>query len=460
MGASKSQQSVLLCGRVVYDSNDTQSEGVSNELVQKLSAGHSVWVEGDRALSGGARIQVRLNGLRSYGLFPGQVVLAKGINASGLSFVAEEIFADASLPHASLPRARVEALNASLGFRPLGLMVAAGPFTTTDDLSFAPLFALLAEAVRVRPDVLLLLGPFVDAEHREIADNFSTVTASYESLFVRLLGDIMAHLRGMSIKVLVVPSTRDMAALPIFPQPPFDIQRAGASSELLRDVASGRLCLLPNPAMFRLNDVVIGCSSVDIISHLGANNEISKAPPAVPGVEPQGRLQRLASHLLASHSFYPLFPAPDGVHLDYSHVANLKMHTTPDLLILPSKTRYFAAPVAIGASGVATSAPAAAAAPASSSADGAAAAPSQPTTIVVNPEYLTKGPSGGTYALISIHPLKVSTTQHMAQRCQLVCSIALPRVNCSFNCVSRCSCALICACRTMRWSRRRTRTTV
>jgi DNA polymerase alpha subunit B len=424
VGASKSQSSVLLSGRVVYDPNDALSEGTSNELVQRLSATHSVWLEGDKSLSGGARIQMRLNGLPTYALFPGQVVLAKGINASGMSFVAEEVFTDASLPHASLARDHVERLNASLGFRPLGLMVAAGPFTTSDDLSFAPLFTLLSEVVRLRPDVLLLQGPFLDVEHPLLADNYSTVSDAFSTLFARMLNDVMACLRGMRIKVLVQPSPRDVAALAIFPQPAFDLRSmtGAVSSEVLREHADGRLVLLPNPAQFRLNDVTVGASTVDVLSHLGAQNEVHKAPPAPKlGAKaadlPQGRLQRLASHLISSHSFYPLFPAPEGVCLDYSQASTLRMNSTPDILILPSKMRHFASPVRVENARAAAVAAAAASAAASSMSDDAtngsstAAQSSSSTTaplptVVVNPEYLTKGPSGGTYALVSIHPLK------------------------------------------------------
>ena len=47
--------------------------------------------------------------------------------------------------------------------------VAAGPFTCAEDCAFAPLEALLAWAAAAQPDVLLLLGPFVDAEHPAVA---------------------------------------------------------------------------------------------------------------------------------------------------------------------------------------------------------------------------------------------------------------------------------------------------
>lgn len=45
------------------------------------------------------------------------------------------------------------------------MVVAAGPFTASEDLAFEPLRALLGCCREAPPDVLLLVGPFVDAEH-------------------------------------------------------------------------------------------------------------------------------------------------------------------------------------------------------------------------------------------------------------------------------------------------------
>lgn len=386
IGASKSQQSVILAGRVVYDANDTSGE-TSSEVVQKLLATNSVFIEGDKQRDNGARIQVRLNGLKSYSLFPGQAIIAKGINATGASFVAEEIVTDASLPHLGVKRSSVERFNGSLGFRPLGIMFAAGPFTTTEDLSFAPLFDLVREALRVRPDVLILQGPFIDQEHKELVANEGSVTHTYDVLFVRLIADVMAHFAHLRTKVIIMPSVRDAAAIPIFPQPPFASPQSvvgggSAAAELRKEMESGKLLFVPNPCTLRINDITIACSSMDVILHMCNSNEVHKAPPTAPGApEPPGRLQRLASHLLSSHSFYPLFPAPESVYLDYSHASSLRMPVTPDLLFLPSKMRHFAAEI------------------------------ESSRTIVVNPEFITKGPNGGTYALVSIHPLKVRQEQ-------------------------------------------------
>ncbi len=55
-------------------------------------------------------------------------------------------------------------------------MVAAGPFTLADDLDYAPLDALLSVCRRQRPDALVLLGPFVDAEQPLVASGLVDMT--------------------------------------------------------------------------------------------------------------------------------------------------------------------------------------------------------------------------------------------------------------------------------------------
>jgi len=68
----------------------------------------------------------------------------------------------------------------------VSLAVAAGPFTCADDCAYAPLDALLAWAGGARPDVLLLLGPFVDVEHPAVAGGL--LEESFEELFAAQVG--------------------------------------------------------------------------------------------------------------------------------------------------------------------------------------------------------------------------------------------------------------------------------
>lgn len=45
------------------------------------------------------------------------------------------------------------------------MVAACGPFSTTDNLLWEPLIELIASLESQPPDVLILIGPFVDAEH-------------------------------------------------------------------------------------------------------------------------------------------------------------------------------------------------------------------------------------------------------------------------------------------------------
>ena len=44
-----------------------------------------------------------------------------------------------------------------------------GPFTTADNLSYQPLEDLLRIALKSKPDVLILVGPFVDISHPQLS---------------------------------------------------------------------------------------------------------------------------------------------------------------------------------------------------------------------------------------------------------------------------------------------------
>lgn len=61
------------------------------------------------------------------------------------------------------------------------MAVAVGPFTTSEDLEFAPLAELLSSCRVSRPDLLLLMGPFVDVEHALIANGSLDIT--FEELY-------------------------------------------------------------------------------------------------------------------------------------------------------------------------------------------------------------------------------------------------------------------------------------
>ena len=63
----------------------------------------------------------------------------------------------------------------------LSMLVAAGPFTSKDDALYEPLQAVLDHCSENSPHVLLLLGPFVDAEHPFV--QAGTLQDSFDDVF-------------------------------------------------------------------------------------------------------------------------------------------------------------------------------------------------------------------------------------------------------------------------------------
>ena len=61
------------------------------------------------------------------------------------------------------------------------MLVAAGPFSFGNDLHYQPLQSLLELCDQSRPNILLLLGPFVDSEHGQIQKGL--VDQAFQDIF-------------------------------------------------------------------------------------------------------------------------------------------------------------------------------------------------------------------------------------------------------------------------------------
>lgn len=95
------------------------------------------------------------------GLFPGMICALKGRNAGGGYFTVSEVL---QMPPVDQPETLAEELlayqhNSSkyLDGQPMSVVVACGPYTVEENLSFAPLSALLEEMSNLRPDLLVLV---------------------------------------------------------------------------------------------------------------------------------------------------------------------------------------------------------------------------------------------------------------------------------------------------------------
>ncbi|GAB4840572.1 hypothetical protein Ancab_021342 [Ancistrocladus abbreviatus] len=368
-----SQRSVFAVGMIVCD-----GEGHLNEK--------SILLQSSVERSGGRRVRLDLGKLSHYSIFPGQVVGITGNNPSGHYLIASEIIDPVPFPVPAddLPSAKRQAFDEesltngrSSMLAELSLMIAAGPFTTTDNLLFEPLTELLSYATRKQPQLLVLLGPFVDSEHPEVKKG--SLHRSFQEVFhqeiLRRLQDHVEYM-GSDARVLLVPSIRDANHDFVFPQPSLEINSADLKHQIIS---------LTNPAIFDANEVKIGCCTVDILKQL-SGEEISRHPKDGSSVD---RLSRLATHIISQHSFYPLYPPTEGVPLDFSIAPEaLSIPSIPHILILPSDLSPFIKVLSLKSKG---------------EGEGEGERKQQTSCICVNPGRLAKGIGGGTFVELNYH---------------------------------------------------------
>lgn len=246
--------------------------------------------------------------IKSASIFPGQVVLAKGFIPRGDTFVVEEIYTDRKLTPP--PPLKVD--------RDVHFVVAAGPYTHSTDLFYDPMHQLLKYLLEHRPDVLLLTGPFLDAEHKLVVE----LAETFESFFEKMIAGIMEAV-GTSTTVLLVSSQKDAMTPAVYPTP----------SPMVRKTYPN-LHMLPDPSLVDLDGITLGVSSTDVIDHLLSQEFAANAGE---------RMHRAINHLFNQGTFYPICPPADENMSYDSQLAQkyAQLKQLPNVLILPSDQRHF-----------------------------------------------------------------------------------------------------------------------
>ncbi|XP_053133598.1 DNA polymerase alpha subunit B [Hemicordylus capensis] len=329
------QEPVVVLGQIGCDSNG------------KLNA-KSIILEGDQEHSSGGQVPVDVSELPEYSLFPGQVVAMEGMNSTGGRLVASKLYEGVPLPfHKSADQAEDAEMQM--------VLVACGPYTTSDSITYDPMLDLIEVIKKDKPDVCILLGPFLDAKHQQVEK--SQLTAPFEEVFKHCVKMIIEGTRSAGSRLVIVPSLRDVHHDCIYPQPPF------SSYELSKEDKQ-RVMFVSDPCTLDVNGVVFGLTSVDLLFHMGAE-EISSSSGVLD------RFSRILKHVLTQRSYYPLYPPAEEMNVDYEHFERFApLPVTPDVLITPSELRYFVKDV-LGC-------------------------------ICVNPGRLTKGQVGGTYGRLCV----------------------------------------------------------
>ncbi|KAM3824981.1 DNA polymerase alpha subunit B [Vipera latastei] len=330
------QESVTVLGQIGCDSNG------------KLNP-QSVILEGDREHSSGAFIPVDISELSDYSLFPGQVVVMEGMNSSGNKLIASKLYEGVPLPFQKPAEAAIDP-------EPRLVLIACGPYTTSDSIAYEPMVDLIEIINKDKPDVCILLGPFVDAKHKQVEEG--QLIMLYDEVFKRCLKTIIEGTRSAGSHIVFVPSLRDVHHVCIYPQPPFVYELAKEDRQ--------RVLFVSNPCTLEIDGVIFGLTSVDFLLHIGAE-EISRSSSL------QDRFSRILKHILTQRSYYPLYPPHEDMSVDYERFyPHASLPVMPDLLIAPSELKYFIKDI-LGC-------------------------------VCINPSRLTKGHVGGSYAQLWVQP--------------------------------------------------------
>ncbi|XP_011696831.1 PREDICTED: DNA polymerase alpha subunit B isoform X2 [Wasmannia auropunctata] len=283
----------------------------------KKESANTVTLEGStrrRGVSAADTIELDFRNLKQYSVFSGQIVAVEAINPVGDALYVKQIFAKSYAPPALTPMIESR----------VNVFVAAGPFNPSNSTLYEPLWDLMERAASDEPQLLILVGPFLEYTHPQIQD--SLISHTHQELFERILTKIM-DLARKNTQVVVVASNRDAHHEPIFPTPHYAV----FNRNLLQNYSN--LKLMPDPCILDVAGLKIGITSVDVIKHIG-KEEISN----VSG----DRLGRLADHVLAQTCFYPVYPPSEDLNVDTElWEKHAFFDQQPHLMILPSDMRCY-----------------------------------------------------------------------------------------------------------------------
>lgn len=127
--------------------------------------------------------QLNLNKMQSFGIFPGQTVLVRGLNPKGDTLYAQEIHAETDLVMSSFTKELKQ---------PISMVIAAGPFDEPNDLTHEPLKVILAYCKLNSPDVLIVTGPFLDDKNEIL--NGGLCDESFDIYFEKHIASLMAEI--------------------------------------------------------------------------------------------------------------------------------------------------------------------------------------------------------------------------------------------------------------------------
>mmetsp|Transcript_81001 Transcript_81001/g.234865 ORF Transcript_81001/g.234865 Transcript_81001/m.234865 type:complete len:635 (+) Transcript_81001:82-1986(+) len=322
-----SQAEVVIVGRIVC-------EGLEGRLNER-----SMLLEGSRGGGRNVRVQLNVACCPELVAFPGQLVAVLGRSGSATNtFHARDFVPGFRVA----PPPPVVAPGCS---RLLHTLVLAGPFCRRDDLDYSPLAGALDHAAQAAPQVVLMLGPFVDAANKGVvagepvlpgskADDVCSIEEVYTQHVFPMLRQSLLRLRNASpsTEVLILPSLDEALCFHPMPQPPLDASLGPSLGELGSDMLRKMGAkLLPNPAHLNIEGLRLTVTSTDALSPVLRSGLVLRPEDR--------RIERALRVLLQQRTLFPVVPR-DPANISENRAAALDFPggELPDVLVFPSAT--------------------------------------------------------------------------------------------------------------------------
>ncbi|CAI4230725.1 unnamed protein product [Auanema sp. JU1783] len=297
-----SDSEVYIYGVIVNDGDDTDSLHVNNAKIMLDD-------------ENGSSYTLDFQHLPSVTIFPGQIVAYQGcFDDDKHTFLVKKDFPLPKLTTPDITKTEADYLT---------IWSACGPYTSPDTCGYEPLYDLL-EAVRKNPpNVLVLMGPFVDRKSKYFTS--PTAQASYSSVQEILMIRIAQLLDRIPTQIIIQPSPmREGAHINGFPSSPLTVPH-----EMVR-ILGKKLHLVSDPAVVEVDGIKIAITGSEIIAHLSKLETHRSADQ-----ENIDRIARLSNHILGQRSLYPLSPPTLATSIE-DVLTVCKLTYAPHMIIAPS----------------------------------------------------------------------------------------------------------------------------
>lgn len=122
---------------------------------------------------------------------------------------------------------------------------------------------LLKYVVDKRPNVLILMGPFLDESNdcikNDDINNADYDTDEFDLQYERIIDTIVDLVKDViNIQIVIISSFKDVNNYPIYPTPAYNITTKYPNVKFM-----------PDPCLLNINGIIIGLNNVDVLFHLG-----------------------------------------------------------------------------------------------------------------------------------------------------------------------------------------------